>query len=38
MPAPLRKRVMDYDRFTRAYPPPNGMLETDLFAGLRATA
>ncbi len=34
MPAPLRKRVLDYDRFTRAFPAPSGPLETDLFAGV----
>ena len=34
LPVSIRKRVMDYDRFTRAYPPPNGKLEGDLFAGI----
>ncbi len=34
LPVAIRKRVMDYDRFTRAYPAPNGKLETDLFAGV----
>jgi mycothiol S-conjugate amidase len=34
MPSALRRRLMDYDRFTRAYPPPNGAVETDLFAGI----
>jgi LmbE family N-acetylglucosaminyl deacetylase len=34
MPQPLRRRLMDYDRFTRAYPPPDGATETDLFAGI----
>lgn len=37
MPAALRRRVFDYDRFTRAYPPPNGALERDLFAGVKLT-
>ena len=34
MPAPLRRWMMDYDRFTRAFPPPNGTVENDLFAGV----
>lgn len=34
LPAFVRKRVLDYDRFTRAFPPPNGRIETDLFAGV----
>jgi LmbE family N-acetylglucosaminyl deacetylase len=34
LPAAVRRRVMDYDRFTRAYPIPNGQLESDLFAGI----
>ncbi len=34
MPPALRKLVLDYDRFTRAYPPPNGAVESDLFAGV----
>jgi hypothetical protein len=34
MPPALRKRVLDYDRFTRAWPPPNGAVESDLFAGV----
>lgn len=34
LPAPVRKRVMDYDLFTCAYPVPNGQIESDLFAGV----
>jgi LmbE family N-acetylglucosaminyl deacetylase len=34
VPSFLRRRVMDYDRFTRAFPVPNGGIETDLFAGV----
>jgi LmbE family N-acetylglucosaminyl deacetylase len=34
MPPALRRRLMDYDRFTLAYPPPTGIVETDLFAGI----
>lgn len=33
-PAPLRRRVMGSEAFTRAYPPANGEVEHDLFAGL----
>lgn len=35
LPEPMRKRMADYDRFTRAYPAPTGKLEEDLFAGVR---
>ena len=34
IPSALRKRVLDYDRFTRAWPPPSGALENDLFSGV----
>jgi len=34
LPAPIRRRMVAYDTFTRAYPPPDGILEHDLFSGL----
>ncbi len=34
VPSAIRKRIMDYDRFTKVFPPPNGVLEDDLFAGI----
>ncbi len=37
IPPALRKRVLDYDRFTRAWPPPSGSLESDLFARVENT-
>jgi LmbE family N-acetylglucosaminyl deacetylase len=34
MPRPIRKRVLDYDLYTRAYPAPTARVESDLFAGI----
>ena len=34
LPPPLRRRMTEHELFTRAFPPPNGKLENDLFAGL----
>jgi hypothetical protein len=31
----IKKQVLGTDTFTRAYPPHNGAVETDLFAGVR---
>ncbi len=33
-PDVIKKQVLGTDAFTRAYPPPNGGMETDLFAGV----
>jgi LmbE family N-acetylglucosaminyl deacetylase len=33
-PAPLRRRLQGTEAFTRAWPPPNGVVEHDLFAGV----
>lgn len=35
LPGPVRRRIASHDSFTRAYPAPNGQMETDLFAGVR---
>jgi LmbE family N-acetylglucosaminyl deacetylase len=35
MPRPLRNRLRGVEAFTRAYPAPQGKIETDLLAGLR---
>jgi mycothiol S-conjugate amidase len=35
LPAPVRRRVMDYDLYTLAHPAPGGRTETDLFDGVR---
>ncbi|MCB0047716.1 MAG: PIG-L family deacetylase [Caldilineaceae bacterium] len=34
LPQTLRRRLMGQDRYTRAYPAPNGIMERDLFAGV----
>lgn len=34
LPPPIRRRMAAYDTFTRAYPPPDGIVEQDLFSGL----
>jgi len=34
LPAPLRRRFMATEAYTRAYPAPNGTIESDLFAGI----
>jgi LmbE family N-acetylglucosaminyl deacetylase len=34
MPPALRQRFIDWDRFTRAFPPPGSQVEDDLFAGI----
>jgi mycothiol S-conjugate amidase len=34
LPAFLRRRLWGRETFSRAYPPPDGEIETDLFAGL----
>jgi LmbE family N-acetylglucosaminyl deacetylase len=36
VPAPIRRRVLDYELYTRAFPAPGGRTETDLFDGVRA--
>ncbi len=33
----IKRRVLGKDSFTRAYPAPNGVLESDLFAGVAGT-
>jgi len=35
LPAPLVKRLRSVDTFSRAFPPPNGRVESDLFAGVK---
>jgi LmbE family N-acetylglucosaminyl deacetylase len=35
LPGFLRQRFLHSDAFTRAYPAPNGQIESDLFAGVR---
>ena len=34
MPPAIRQRLLDWDRFTRAFPPPGSEVEHDLFAGI----
>ena len=34
MPPAIRQRLLDWDRFTRAFPPPGSAVEHDLFAGI----
>jgi len=34
LPEFIKKPVLGVDSFTRAYPPPNGAIERDLFAGV----
>lgn len=34
LPASLKQRLMGSESFSRAYPPPNGAVERDLFAGV----
>lgn len=34
LPGPVRRRVVDYDLFTLAFPAPNHRTETDLFNGV----
>jgi LmbE family N-acetylglucosaminyl deacetylase len=34
LPAPIRRRVLEHELFTRAYPAPPAGAETDLFAGV----
>jgi len=34
LPAPLVKRLRSVDTFSRAFPPPNNQVESDLFAGV----
>ena len=34
LPAPLVKRMRSVDTFSRAFPAPNGRVESDLFAGV----
>ena len=34
LPAFVRKQVLGIDTFTRAYPPPAGAIERDLFSGI----
>lgn len=34
LPMPIRRRVLGAEVFTRAFPPANGEVERDLFAGL----
>lgn len=34
MPSFVRRRFTDYETFTRAVPEPNGVVESDLFAGV----
>ncbi len=34
LPSVVRKRTLSYDNFTRAYPPPNGVVEDGLFVNL----
>lgn len=34
MPSFIRRQFTDYETFTRAVPEPNGMIESDLFAGI----
>jgi len=34
LPKPLMDRMQNTDTFARAYPAPNGIVESDLFAGL----
>jgi mycothiol S-conjugate amidase len=33
-PVPIRRRLLGSESFTRAYPPPNGVIERDLFEGV----
>jgi len=33
-PDALRRRLLGYESFTRAYPPPDGRIEQDLFEGI----
>jgi LmbE family N-acetylglucosaminyl deacetylase len=35
LPPPVRRRVFAHELFTRAFPAPNGTLESDLFAAVR---
>ncbi len=35
LPPFLRRRMASFDTFTRAYPAPNGRVETDLFSGVK---
>ncbi len=35
LPGIMRRRFMANETYTRAYPAPNGTIETDFFAGLR---
>ena len=37
LPGLLRRRFMANETYTRAYPAPNGTIETDFFAGIRNT-
>ena len=34
LPPPLRQRMMSFDTFTRAFPVPDSVIESDLFAGV----